>query len=142
MFLPTHSSSDRIRVWRQYRENFPVDGTIDNVLQSFAEIKRLPRYLDYYSAKEWPTVFEVVSEGYFCQTGISIILANTLKELQLINSKTLLFRGISNHINGADGAVFFLDGQCYNFLPDQLVDEQYALDNCTVFSHYNIALDN
>ena len=79
MFLPTHSSSDRIRVWRQYRENFPVDGTIDNVLQSFAEIKRLPRYLDYYSAKEWPTVFEVVSEGYFCQTGISIILANTLK---------------------------------------------------------------
>lgn len=141
MFLPTHSGSDRLRVWRQYREQFPADGTIETVLADFSKIKVLPRYLDYYSNK-WPSVFEIVNEGYFCQTGVSLILANTLKNLQLINCDQLLFRGISNHITGVDGAVFFHDGYCYNFLPEEVVTEQYALENCTVFASYNIALDN
>ncbi len=142
MFLPTHSNSDRLRVWRQYRNDFPSDGTVKDVLKTFSQIKILPRYLDYYNCKDWPNVFEIVAEGYFCQSGISYILAHTLKELGFINQDNLIFRGISNHINGVDGAVFFHEGKCYNFVAEQLVDEQYALDNCTVFSKYNIALDN
>ena len=76
MFTKTQTSQERLNAWRTVRRQEYL--TVDPLLEAFADIKPIPRYIDYYTPRDWPNVFDIVAEGYLCQSGITLILAATL----------------------------------------------------------------
>ena len=117
MFTNTQDGDARLRAWRSFRNDFPQDGTMLDVAQGFKDVKPKQRYIDYYTPKTWPNVFEIVSEGYLCQTGLSIVIASTLHNFGFINTDSVKFEMISNHVTGNDGAVFIHADKVYNLTP-------------------------
>ena len=103
MFEQHTTAESRIIQWRKLRQNAKTE---QDVLKQFAKIKILPRYLDYWTPKTWPNPFIIVEEGYFCATGIAILLYQTLGHLKFLNPGETQWKVISNHVTGNDGAVF------------------------------------
>lgn len=141
MFRKTHTGSERLAVWRKFRQDFPNNGTVEDVINAFSEIKLERRNIDYYTPESWPTPFEIVNDGLFCQSGITLILVSTLLNLQLIKTDEYRFDVVSNHITGTDGLVFVVDGLVYNFLPDRTVTLEFCEQNSTKFSSHIITAD-
>ena len=141
MFTKTQNSSERLAVWRKFRQEFPVTGTAQDVITAFSNIKIERRVLDYYTPDSWPTPFEIVSEGLWDQSGVTLVIASTLLNLQLIKTNECRFDVVSNHITGADGLVFVFEGVVYNFLQDSIVTVDFCKENSTQFSSHIIAVD-
>lgn len=141
MFLQVHTESDRLAIWRKFRQTFPKDGTPEMVAEAFSNVKLETRYLDYYTPEDWLDVFEIVKLGYFCQSGLTLIITATLLHLKLVNPPELRFDVVSNHITGTIGLIFVCDGRCYNFLPGEIVSEEFARNNSTLFGKHIIAVD-
>lgn len=141
MFTKTQSPAARLAAWRSFRQNFPADGTAELVVEAFADVTRTTRYIDYYTPENWLDVFEIVKNGYFCQSGLTLVMASTLIHLNIIKSPVLYFDVVSNHITGADGLILRDNGLCYNFLPGKIVDENFAASNSTKFSEHIITPD-
>ena len=141
MFRNTQDGNARLRAWRSFRNDFPQDGTMLDVAQGFKDVKPKQRYIDYYSPHDWPNVFEIVSEGYLCQTGLSIVIASTLHNFGFINTDSVKFEMISNHVTGTEGAIFEVDGSFFNFTPGEIVDKKYVRDNSVTFHSSIITLD-
>lgn len=141
MFTNTQDGNARLRAWRSFRNDFPQDGTMLDVAQGFKDVKPKQRYIDYYSPHDWPNVFEIVSEGYLCQTGLSIVIASTLHNFGFINTDSVKFEMISNHVTGTEGAIFEVDGSFFNFTPGEIVDKKYVRDNSVTFHSSIITLD-
>lgn len=135
------TGNSRLSAWRQFREEYNPDNGIEGILQEFAKIKTLPRYIDYYTPNEWPNVFDIVYEGYICQSGLTLILTATMHELGFINSDNLHFEAISNFETGKDGLVLMQDDLYYNFLPGEAVDAKYVKENSAVFQKFIITSD-
>jgi hypothetical protein len=136
MFNKHQTPSERLNAWRTVRQHEYL--TVEPLLEAFADIKPIPRYIDYYTPSDWPNVFEIVSEGYFCQSGITLILAATLSNKGFITADELYFEVISNHINGNDGLVLIHEQVAYNFIPGETVSLQYVIDNSTRFNSHKI----
>ena len=136
MFNKHQTPSERLNAWRTVRQQEYL--TVEPLLEAFADIKPIPRYIDYYTPSDWPNVFEIVSEGYFCQSGITLILAATLSNKGFITADELYFEVISNHINGNDGLVLIHEQVAYNFIPGETVSLQYVIDNSTRFNSHKI----
>ena len=66
-------------------------------------------------------VLEIIENGYFCTTGISILMYNILSNLKSQNLCQHLWKVISNHVTGKDGAIFIFDGFAYNPIPGEKV---------------------
>lgn len=141
MFQKTHTGSERLAVWRKFRQDFPENGTIEDVIAAFSQVKLARRSIDYYTPESWPTPFEIVTEGLLCQSGLTLVVASTLITLKLIKSEQYQFDVVSNHITGTDGLVFVFDGLVYNFLPDSVVTVDYYSNNSTKFSSHIIVAD-
>jgi hypothetical protein len=139
MFLKHQSPDERLAAWRAVRQ--ASHETVEQVLEEFAPIKIVPRYIDYFTPKSWPNVFDIVKEGYFCQTGVTLIMTATLVHKKFITTKDLTFAVISNHINGNDGLVLIHQNSAYNFLPGKIVSTQEVKDNSTQFGSHTIAVD-
>ena len=118
MFEQHTTAESRIIQWRKLRQNAKTE---QDVLKQFAKIKILPRYLDYWTPKTWPNPFVIVEEGYFCATGIAILLYQTLGHLKFLNPGETQWKVISNHVTGKDGAIFINDGFAYNLIPGERV---------------------
>ena len=82
MFEQHTTAESRIIQWRSLRQSAKTE---QDVLNKFANIKILPRYLDYWTPKTWPNPFVIVEEGYFCATGIALLLYQTLGHLKFLN---------------------------------------------------------
>jgi hypothetical protein len=141
MFTKTQNSSGRLAVWRKFRQEFPSNGTEQDVIDAFSKIKIERRIIDYYTPNSWPSPFEIVSEGCFCQSGLSLLIASTLLNLRLIKANEFRFDVVSNHITGTDGLVFVYGDCVYNFLQDRVVSLEYCESNSTKFSSHIIAID-
>lgn len=139
MFTRCSSPQERLTAWREIRKNTNHD--IDQILSAFGLIKPMTRYIDYYTPKSWPSVFEIVSDGYFCQSGITLVLAATLYNLEFIKTPEISLQVVSNHITGNEGLVLCHDNMYYNFLPGKVVDAQFANDNSVIFDKHIIAID-
>ena len=137
MFTRTQDGSDRLKVWRNFRKRTDIT-TAEQIAEAFDQIKPLPRYLDFYTPESWPNVFDIVQEGQLCTSGITLILASTLHYFGFISTDKIKLVAISNHINGSDGLVLVHQGLCYNFIPGQIVTEQYMIDNCVRFHEHII----
>ena len=118
MFEKTTDVSRRLNQWRELRHNATSE---EEVLEAFAQVKILPRYLDYWSPNDWPNPFEIIEHGYFCATGIAILLYQTLGNLKYLNPSETTWKVISNHVTGNDGAVFITNGRMYNLNPERSV---------------------
>lgn len=141
MFVKTQSESARLAVWRKFRQDFPHNGSAQLVVEAFAPIKPLTRYIDYYLPENWFSAFEIVKEGLLCPSGITLVMASTLVYLKLVNSENLRFDVISNHITGTTGLVLVHDGFYYNFIPGEIVTAEYAEANSICFAKHIIASD-
>lgn len=114
-----HTDSDvRLRQWRDIRNTAKSE---DDVIDAFSTIVPQLRYIDYYTPSEWYNPFEIVADGFFCTTGISIILYHTLANLGYISFEDVSWKVISNHTNGHDGAVFDYNGYYYNVFPGKKI---------------------
>lgn len=136
MFLKTHSPSDRLRIWRDIRQQDFL--TAEDLVKQFQDIKIVSRYLDYYTPKSWPSPFEIVSEGYLCQTGVTLLLTATLINKNFITSDELLFPVISNNINGDSGIVLLDGNNVYNFTSGKIESWEFVKENATVFQTHKL----
>lgn len=139
MFTNTQDGSERLAAWRTVRNKYA--GSPEELVKQFGNIKQKTRYIDYYTPENWPTPFEIVQEGWFCPSGICLVLAATLKHLGFINSEFIRFDVISNHITGQDGLVLIDGDKCYNFMPGEIVTLDYVKENGTSFESHIIATD-
>jgi hypothetical protein len=114
MFEKTTDVTRRLNQWRELRQKAIIQ---EAVLEAFSEVKILPRYLDYWSPDSWPKAFDIVENGYFCTTGIAIVLYQTLGHLKYLNPTETSWKVISNHVTGNDGAVFIHADKVYNLTP-------------------------
>ena len=87
MFLKTHSPTERLRIWREIRQKDYLSA--EDLVKEFSDIKILSRYLDYYTPKSWPNPFEIVNEGYLCQSGVTLVLLSTLINKGFISEDTI-----------------------------------------------------
>lgn len=118
MFEKHHTSQDRQRIWREFRNR--DDLTIEKIVEEFSYVKVLDRYLDYYTPSSWPDVFTILYDGYFCQTGTTLLMIATLDYKGFIKDDTLVLPVISNNDIGNTGIVFELDGKFLNFSPGEM----------------------
>ncbi len=139
MFLKTHSSQDRLRIWREIRQKDFSNS--QELVNEFSNIKILSRYLDYYTPKSWPNPFEIVSEGYFCCSGVTLILTATLINKGFITSNNLTFPVISNNITGDSGIVLLHEDEVFNFTPGDIVSWEYVKNNATIFQTHNLDIE-
>ena len=107
------------------------------LLEDFASIEMLPRYLDYYTPKSWPNPFEIVNEGYLCQSGVTLVLLSTLINKGFISEDIIQLPVISNNITGTSGLVIYDRDLVYNFTPGEIVSWEYVQENATVFQIHN-----
>lgn len=135
------SATERLAVWRNLRQTYN-DPAVNTLLAAFASIKPEPRFLDYYTPSSWPSVFEIVADGMFCQTGITLVLTATMANLGFIKTETVTLDVISNHITGREGLVLLHNNLYYNFLPGDEVPEMYGADNSTRFDRHVVQLSH
>ena len=139
MFLKTHSPTDRLKIWRDIRQKEYLSP--ETLIEEFTDIKILPRYLDYYTPSSWPTPFEIISEGYLCQTGVTILLTATLINKGFITSEELVFPVISNNITGDSGAVLLDESGVYNFTPGKIESWEFVKENSTIYQTHKLTKD-
>lgn len=136
MFEKHHTSQDRQRIWRDFRNR--DDLTIDTIIQEFSQVKVLDRYLDYYTPKSWPNIFTILYDGYFCQTGITLLMIATLDFKGFIKDDTLILPVISNNDIGNTGIVFELNDTFLNFSPGEITLKETALEHGTLFQIHKV----
>ena len=119
MFHKNLSGSERLNIWRNVRQK--THSNIVEVLHDFSTIEPLSRYLDYYTPSSWPNPFEIVNEGYLCQSGITLVLLSTLINKGFISKDTIQLPVISNNITGTSGLVIYDRESVYNFTPGEIV---------------------
>jgi hypothetical protein len=138
MFRHVDTPEDRLRVWREIRhQNYD---TVEELLEQFASLKPHIRYIDYYTPSSWPNPFEIVSEGMFCLSGITIVIAATLHYKQFITDEDITFLVISNNIDGTDGVVLQHKDNVYNFIPGQVVTRKFLEKNAVIYDRHIIDL--
>ena len=135
MFHKNLSGSERLSIWRNVRQK--THNNILEVLEDFSKIEPLPRYLDYYTPSSWPNPFEIVNEGYLCQSGVTLVLLSTLINKSFISKDTIQLPVISNNITGTSGLVIYDRDFVYNFTPGEIVSWEYVKENSTVFQIHN-----
>lgn len=134
MFAANLTPAERLAAWRDLRQR-PHE-SLDELAAEFADVKHIPRYLDYYTPDSWPSPFELVSEGIFDVSAVSIIIAATACYKQLTNPAQLCFDVISNHVNG-DVGLYFRDRDRYiNFVSGQVSSAAFVQENGTLFDHH------
>lgn len=138
MFNKNNTSSQNLEAWRKLRHS---DLTLAETVCAFDTQPDKTRYIDYYTPASWPNVFEIVSEGMFCQSGISLVLASTLHNAGFINSNKIQFDVISNNILGTEGLVLRSQDCYYNFLPGEISTPEYVQENGIKFDTHIITVD-
>jgi hypothetical protein len=134
MFGLNLTPSERLSAWRDLRHR--RHKSLDELVLEFANVKSVPRYLDYYTPSTWPSPFEIVSDGIFDVSGVAIIIAATACYKKLTNPAQLCFDVISNHVNG-DVGLYFRDSNRYiNFVSGQISSAEFVQENGTLFDQY------
>ena len=136
MFVNLQTPEQRLSIWRDIRNK--NHSNIQEVLEDFSSIKLVSRYLDYYTPESWPNPFEIVNEGYFCQSGVSLVLASTLLYKGFLFEDRIIYPVISNNITGTSGLVILHDNLVYNFTPNKVESWDHVKENSTVFQIHNL----
>ena len=141
MFPKKSTPSTNLDIWRDIRLKAANSDSATEVARWFDTKVQKMRYIDYYTPESWPNVFEIVSEGMYCQSSAALILAATLFHLGFVNTDTIRFDLVSNHITGDEGLVLVLDNMYYSFEPGKVHSEEYVKENSTTFCSHIITVD-
>jgi len=136
MFFKNHSANDRLSIWRELRQK--EFSTPEELVLEYKSIKYLSRYIDYYTPKSWPTPFDIVSEGYFCQSGVTLIITSHLLHKNFLSDSEISLPVISNNIDGSHGLVLVDNNKVYNFVPGQVTDLEFVKENSTIFTVHKL----
>ena len=74
-------NEERLRLWKNLRSdlvNLPLDQKLVAIAKFCESIPFGARTLDYYSAENWPTPWEILYYGSFCISSISLLMYYTL----------------------------------------------------------------
>jgi len=134
-----HSADKNLAAWREFRKSF--NGNETDCVEAFASIPVQPRYIDYYTRESWPSIFEIVADNMLCQSGLTLVMAATLYDLKFINNDKVHLQVVSNHITGKEGLVLKHNNKVYNFLPGEVVTDEFCEENSTTYDTYVIAVD-
>jgi hypothetical protein len=118
LFNKTQTPQERLHSWRELRQQQSI--SVEYLIEQFSQIPVQSRYIDFYTPESWPSVFDIVSEGMFCQSGITLVLAGTMYYAGFITSQTIVLPVISNSINGNTGLVLQVGDRVYNLIPGQI----------------------
>lgn len=140
MSLKTINSKNNLDAWRNFRQN--DFESIEHLVKTFPFQLFESRYLDYYTPSSWPSPFEIVSQGYFCQSGITLVLTATLIYKKFANPIEISLPVISNNITGSTGLVFVFNNQVFNFTPGKIESLDFVEKNSTTFQWHKINKDN
>lgn len=75
------SAEERIILWRNFREeiaSLEEQEQLNRIAEFFASVPIGTRCLDYYTPSSWPTPWEILHHGLFCQNTISLLIFHTL----------------------------------------------------------------
>lgn len=78
----TSSAEERTSVWREFRKGLnglPTDEQIHEVAKFFSTAPFGARTIDFYSPSTWPTPWEILFHGSYCQNSISLLIYYSLK---------------------------------------------------------------
>jgi len=142
MFNGKLTPDRRLEIWRQVRTRLrESEADMTAVAEVFGGIPVQTRCVDYYTPESWPDAFEIVYNGWLCQSGITIVLVSTMNYLGLIKTPEVALPVISNHVTGTEGLVLEYDDQCYNCLSGHGVSKIWTQQNSTEFIRHVIASD-
>jgi len=131
MFEKHTTVETRLEQFREIRtSNLPMKA----VVQRFGEIKPCNRYLDYWTPASWPKPFDLIEQGHFDATAISILMYQTLGHLNYLKPELVSWKVRSNNMNGKDGAVFMYNGKMYNLDPAEAMELDVAKNNYTTLA--------
>jgi len=133
-----NSGSERLQSWRDMR-NKQFD-TAEELVLEFPYANWSSRFIDFYTPSTWPGIFEIVSDGHSCQSGITLIMATTLYSAGFISGDELTFPVISNNTNGNTGLVLFHNNLVYNFAQGRIVSFQEVKDNSTIYTTHVVKI--
>jgi hypothetical protein len=138
LFEKHHTGRDRLKVFRNFRQQDPDK---KSVIEAFANVDIKPRYVDYYSPKNWPNTFDIIEEGMLCQSGVTLVIAATLHHFGYTSDTDIKLIAVSNHITGREGLILQDNGNCYNFLPGKIVSDKYVAENSIILDQHIIQPD-
>jgi len=75
------SSHERISTWKEFREkikDLPLDEKLSEVAIFWSTLPLGARSLDFYTPNSWPTPWEILYHGMFCENTASIMMYYTL----------------------------------------------------------------
>lgn len=137
MFSGT-TSSDRLQSWRDIRKKHYASA--EDLILEFPYACHTERFIDFYTPDSWPSAFEIVSDGHFCQSGITLIMALSLHHAGFISGEELTFPVINNNTNGNTGLVLEHDGLVYNFKQGLPVSVDEAAENSTLYTSHTVKI--
>ena len=73
--------SDRITKWKNFRndiKNLNEETQIEAVANFFATVPVGSRSIDYYTPSNWLSPWEILYEGCYCKSSISLLMYHTL----------------------------------------------------------------
>lgn len=72
------SRKERLSEWRDFRRSLTDEKALDKLADFWARCPIVTRSIDPWSSQEWPTAWELLDQGDFCKSGISLGMAYTL----------------------------------------------------------------
>jgi hypothetical protein len=72
---------ERLRLWKKLRNELtglPIEQQLSAIAKFCSAIPCGARTLDYYSAENWPTPWEILYHGSFCISSISLLMYYTI----------------------------------------------------------------
>lgn len=85
-------NDERLRLWKKLRASISadlLDSQLESIAKFFESVPYSTRTLDYYDPASWPTPWEILFNGSFCKSSISILIFHTLKMLHTDHHITL-----------------------------------------------------
>lgn len=86
------TGEERLAEWKRLRgeiSDSTFDKQINGVVKFCSKMPIGSRSLDYYTPASWPTPWEILYYGTFCQSSISLLMIYTLKLSQINQKKEL-----------------------------------------------------
>ena len=73
-------SDTRIKVWRQFRNDISSKNSkelVTDIASFFSNMPAGARCVDYYTPASWPTPWEILYDGLYCENTISLMMYYT-----------------------------------------------------------------
>ncbi len=74
-------NGERLRLWKKLREDIndiDFDLQLHNIAKFCMNMPIGHRSIDYYTADDWPTPWEILFHGTFCSSSVSLLMFHTL----------------------------------------------------------------